>query len=71
VYPDNPHSLAGTLHLGFRIEGRLKEEVYDASTGGHSDLIGTGLLAEDAFTPGNRRLMERLLRATSGAGPAR
>jgi RimJ/RimL family protein N-acetyltransferase len=71
VYPDNPHSLAGTLHLGFRIEGRLKEEVYDASTGGHGDLIRTGLPAEDAFTPGNRRLMERLLRATSGAGPAR
>jgi len=71
VYPDNPHSLAGTLHLGFRIEGRLKEEVYDASTDGHSDLIRTGLLAEDAFTPGNRRLMERRLRVTAGTGSAR
>jgi len=71
VYPDNPRSLAGTLHLGFRIEGRLKEEVYDASTGGHLDLIRTGLLAEDAFTPANRRLMERLLRTSTGAGPAR
>lgn len=61
VYPDNPRSLAGTLHLGFRIEGELKEEVFDPHTGRPSDLIRTGLLASDALSPKNDRLMKRLL----------
>jgi len=63
VYPDNQRSLESTLHLGFRIEGRLKGEVLDPVSGSYCDLIRTGLLAEDAWTPGNLRLMERLLRS--------
>lgn len=61
VYDDNPHSLKGTLHLGFKVEGRLRRHVLDPKSGIHIDLIQTGLLAEDAFSQRNERLMQRLL----------
>ena len=61
VYDDNPHSLKGTLHLGFNVEGRLRKHVLDPKSGTHINLVQTGLLAEDAFTPRNERLMRRLL----------
>lgn len=61
VYEDNPHSLKGTLHLGFKVEGRLRKHALDPKSGNHLDLIQTGLLAEDAFTPQTERLMRRLL----------
>lgn len=61
VYDDNPHSLKGTLHLGFKIEGRLRKHVLDPRSGNYLDLIQTGLLAEDAFTPDTAKLMRRLL----------
>lgn len=61
VYEDNPHSLKGTLHLGFEVEGRLRQHVLDPQTGTHVDLIQTGLLAHHAFSPSNFKLMRRLL----------
>ena len=61
VYEDNPHSLKGTLHLGFKEEGRLRKHVLDPRSNKYIDLIQTGLLAEDAFTESNKRLMNRLL----------
>ena len=61
VYKDNPRSLKSTLHLGFKIEGDLKQEIIDPKTGNLVDLIRTGLFAEDAFNANNIRLMDRLL----------
>jgi RimJ/RimL family protein N-acetyltransferase len=61
VYEDNPHSLKGTLHLGFKVEGRLRKHAFDPASGDYLDLIQTGLLAEDAFTANTERLMRRLL----------
>ena len=61
VYEDNPHSLKGTLHLGFKEEGRLRKHVHDPRSNLYLDLIQTGLLAEDAFSENNKRLMKRLL----------
>lgn len=61
VYEDNPKSLKSTLHLGFAIEGRLRKHILDPRSGNHLDLIQTGLLAEEAFTPKTERLMRRLL----------
>lgn len=61
VYADNPHSLRGTLHLGFREEGRLIKHSYDPESNQFIDMIQTGLLSEEAFTEKNKRLMDRLL----------
>jgi RimJ/RimL family protein N-acetyltransferase len=61
VYEDNPHSLKGTLHLGFKEEGRFKKHVVDPRSNQYVDLIQTGLLTEDAFSESNKRLMKRLL----------
>lgn len=61
VYDDNIHSLKGTLHLGFKEEGRLRKHVTDPKSGEFVDLVQTGLLAEDAFNPTTKRLMQRLL----------
>ncbi len=61
VYEDNAHSLKGTLHLGFEVEGRLRQHVLDPQTGAGVDLIQTGLLASHAFSPRNLKLMRRLL----------
>ena len=61
VYEDNIHSLKGTLHLGFKEEGRLRKHVIDPKSGEYVDLVQTGLLAEDAFNPTTKRLMQRLL----------
>ncbi|MBK7006360.1 MAG: GNAT family N-acetyltransferase [Burkholderiales bacterium] len=61
VFADNPHSLKSTLHLGFRQEGLLKGHIYDAASQGYVDLIQTGLLAQDAFSASNLRLMQKLL----------
>lgn len=61
VYDDNMHSLKGTLHLGFKEEGRLRKHVIDPKSGEYVDLVQTGLLVEDAFNPTTKRLMQRLL----------
>ena len=61
VYDDNMHSLKGTLHLGFKEEGRLRKHVLDPKTGKYVDLVQTGLLQEDAFNPTTKRLIQRLL----------
>lgn len=61
VYDDNMHSLKGTLHLGFREEGRLRKHVIDPKSGDYVDLVQTGLLSEDAFNSTTKRLMQRLL----------
>jgi len=61
VYDDNAHSLKGTVHLGFQIEGVLKLHAMDPKTGSFVNLRQLGLLQENAFSPGNAVLMKRLL----------
>lgn len=61
VFADNPHSLKTTLHLGFKQEGVLRRHTLDPASQTCVDVIQTGLLAEDVFSPGNIRLMKKLL----------
>ena len=65
VFADNPHSLKGTLHLGFKQEGLLRRHTLDPTSQTHRDVIQTGLLAQDAFSPSNIRLMKKLLETPS------
>jgi RimJ/RimL family protein N-acetyltransferase len=62
TFDDNAHSLKGVLHLGFKTEGRLRQHFHDASTHTYIDMVQAGLLANEAFTTSNKRLMQRLLR---------
>jgi len=62
VFSDNVHSLNGTLHLGFTQEGVLRQHVFDPVAQVYQDLIQTGLLAQDAFSEKNIKLMNRLLK---------
>lgn len=61
VFADNDHSLKGTLHLGFVVEGKLRQHVFDTGSNRYVDLIQTALFADRAFSLGNRKLVERLL----------
>ena len=61
VFADNPHSLKGTLHLGFRQEGLLKGYTFDPHNQTFVDVIHTGIHATEAFGQSNRRLMKKLL----------
>ena len=61
IYEDNPHSLKGTLHLGFKQEGLLREHILDPATRQFVNLIQTGLLSSEVDSSANLRLMERLL----------
>ena len=61
VFADNPHSLKGTLHLGFKQEGLLRRHTLDPTSQAYMNVIQTGLLAQDAFSPSNIRLMKKLL----------
>ncbi len=61
VFADNPHSLKSTLHLGFRQEGLLRRHTLDPASQTYVDVIQTGLLAEDAFSASNIKLMKKLL----------
>lgn len=60
TFDDNPRALKGVLHLGFRKEGRLRDHFFDAATGNFVDLVQAGLLASDAFSTSNERMMRRL-----------
>ena len=62
VFSDNPHSLKTTLHLGFKQEGVLRRHTLDPASQTCVDVIQTGLLAEDVFSPSNIRLMKKLLK---------
>lgn len=62
IYEDNPDSIKGTLHLGFKVEGRLRKHALDPRSGDYLDLIQTGALEEDVFNLKTERLMKRLLR---------
>ena len=61
VFTDNPHSLKGTLHLGFKQEGLLRRHTLDPTSQTHMDVTQTGLLAQNAFSPGNIHLIEKFL----------
>lgn len=63
VYEDNQHSLKGALHLGFKVEGRLKHHLRNPKTGVFASIQQLGLFAEDAFSSGNTSLSRRLLRS--------
>ncbi len=61
VFADNQHSLKSTLHLGFGVEGKLRQHVFDPESNRYIDLLQTALFADHAFSESNRKLIERLL----------
>ena len=61
VFVDNVISLKATLHLGFKQEGLFRQHTFDPERRCHVDVIQNGLLAEDAISERNIKLMERLL----------
>jgi RimJ/RimL family protein N-acetyltransferase len=60
TFDDNPHALKGVMHLGFSIEGRMRQHFRDQVTGDYIDMVQAGLLADEAFSTRNTRLMRRL-----------
>lgn len=61
VYGGNDYAFASARHLGFQVEGRLRRHLKDPATGEYVDLSLLGLLAEEFYSPANRRLARRLL----------
>lgn len=62
IFTDNARSLKSTIHLGFSTEGLLKKHVYDPNSAKFVDIVQTGILAKEAFSDRNRRLMVKLLK---------
>lgn len=60
VFEDNPRSLKSTLHLGFRIEGKLYNEVMDSKALKFLSMTRLGLLVNDAYCQKNARLAKKL-----------
>lgn len=61
IYAGNEVSLRNAEHLGFEIEGRLRQHVVDPATKRPVDLIEVGLLRSDLTKPIFRKLSRRLL----------
>ena len=61
IFKENTRSFKATLHLGFNMEGELKQHSLDPRTGKYVDVIQLGILAESAFQANNQRLKRRLL----------
>jgi RimJ/RimL family protein N-acetyltransferase len=61
VYGGNEYALRSTRHLGFELEGRLRQHVQDPRTRECLDLCLFGLLPQEFFSAGNQRLAARLL----------
>jgi len=62
VYKDNPNSLKSTLHLGFQLEGELRQHNLDLETGQFLDVTQLGLNKGQVFSQSNQRLAQKLLR---------
>ena len=60
VFEDNPRSLKSTLHLGFRVEGKLAKHTLDPQTNQYLDITQLGLLIDDAYCQRNARLAKKL-----------
>lgn len=60
TFDDNDYPLQGLLHLGFKVEGRLRRHFYDPAKRAFVDVIQASMLAEEAFSASNRRVMKRL-----------
>jgi len=60
IFEDNPRSLKSTLHLGFRVEGKLCNEVLDPRANKFLSMTRLGLLVNDAYCEKNARLAKKL-----------
>jgi len=47
IFEDNHPSIKGTLHLGFKIEGRFEKHLYDIKRKEFLNVLQTGLLRDD------------------------
>jgi len=60
VFEENQRSLKSTKHLGFRIEGKLYNEVMDPKALKFLSMTRLGLLVNDAYCQKNARLAKKL-----------
>ena len=63
VRSDNVHSLKGTLHLGFKLEGTLCDEIFNPIENKYATLYRTGLLKQQAQKTLSSKLAARLLKS--------
>ncbi len=61
VYGGNEYAQRSTRHLGFELEGRLRQHVQDPRTRECLDLCLFGLFPQEFFSAANQRLAARLL----------
>jgi RimJ/RimL family protein N-acetyltransferase len=61
VYGTNEYALRSTLHLGFVLEGTLRDHVRDPLTGEFVSLHQCALFRQAFLNAGNQRLAQRLL----------
>jgi diamine N-acetyltransferase len=62
VYGENDYALRSTVHLGFRREGTLRDQIYDPATKQWVSLHLSALFKEDFLCAANQRLAQRLLK---------
>lgn len=62
VYGHNDYALRSTVHLGFKREGTLRDQLYDSATGQWVSLHLSALFKDDFLCAANQRLAQRLLR---------
>jgi RimJ/RimL family protein N-acetyltransferase len=60
VFEENQRSLKSTKHLGFRVEGKLYNEVMDPKANKFLSMTRLGLLVNDAYCQKNARLAKKL-----------
>ncbi len=62
IYPTNRASIKGTLHLGFKIEGKLEKHLYDIGSNDFVDILQTGLLRSEYLKKSPHPLLSRTSR---------
>ena len=62
VYGENDYALRSTVHLGFRREGTLRDQLFDPSSGQWVSLHLSALFKDDFHSAANQRLAQRLLK---------
>ena len=62
VFSDNLHAFKGVSHLGFKVEGEFKKELFDPKSKQFVDVTRLSINREDAFSLRNQKVMAKLLK---------
>ena len=60
IFEENQQSLKSSMHLGFRVEGKLYNEVMDPKANKFLSMTRLGLLVNDAYCEKNAHLAKKL-----------